>query len=264
MVFQKEDFERMGETVAENFLSKKVPLNDTVLKIASENEMNPEQIKRLVEAANVKTFLKLFERPENKDSNIEFDVADHGDVMKRYYAPKKSISITKITITPSGDDNEFAGDMPSMMRSIRHGGLAKVAEEVAESAPSVDKYDIIEKLRRVDQDLVMKIYEEEHEYVECLEKISSEFAKLYGPDYPKFEREALHLHGSSVAPILEDIRHNIRHTAPMAEKTASRIVVDTNTPEMKTFSKMVQHKTAQVKYAQAVKITRSKLKGLLG
>ena len=53
--FSRHDIESMSFRAAEQF-KEGTPLHESIVKIAKDNQMNPEQIKRLVEAANTTTF----------------------------------------------------------------------------------------------------------------------------------------------------------------------------------------------------------------
>lgn len=53
--------EDMGRQAAMAFLERQVPLNDTILKIASEEGLNEEGVKRVCETANVAVDASLFD-----------------------------------------------------------------------------------------------------------------------------------------------------------------------------------------------------------
>jgi len=265
----REDYESMADQVVGSFVSSKTPLNSSILKIAQENDFNPEQVKRLVEMSNVKAFLKVFNEREDKNSDVDFDVADSGAVMKDYYAPDKGcITITKVTMSmsPDGGHSDFESDIPDMTSHHRHKEsksepTEKVAEEVVKTEPNYVSY---QRLNKVAEQFYANIFTEEHGYVDGLEKISSEFRKDYGPDYAEFEKVALLVHGAEITPILDDVRKIIRWTQPIydLEKVSGRQIVDDTTLELKTLASMVEHKKSQAKYAEALKIAKKKMKAL--
>ena len=49
----KANLEAWGREAAEQFLTHQVPLNESIEKIAQDNQLNPEQIKRVCEFANI-------------------------------------------------------------------------------------------------------------------------------------------------------------------------------------------------------------------
>lgn len=270
MALVQQDYEYLADQAVESFVRSKTPLNDTIVKIAGEHDFNPDQVKRLVEMANVKAFLKIFREPGRTESDVDFDVADSDSILKKFYAAPggQSVTITKVTVNkmPTSDlPYEFESDCPDMNRTSRHGALPSFSLDAEPAARGPDRHVIIMKLRKVAEELVEKVYDTEHTYIDSLDKIASEFAHLYGPDYAVFEKEAMHVYGDSVEPLLGDIRNALRWTKPMykLEKTASgRMMVDTTRAEFCEFDKMVETKKAQVKYAKAAKLAKQKLKGL--
>lgn len=262
---QRQDYENLASNAVNSYFSSGTPLNDSILKIAQEHEFNPDQIKRLVEMANVKTFLKSFNGPDGKGKNIEFDVADSDSVMKKFYGPKK-VTITKVTVSSGGDD--FLSDLPDMMRNTRHGKLPDLPEEMEEKtaeAPRPKREVVIRHLRKVAEDLTNTIYAKEHDYVENLEKLAGEFRKYYGPDFGEFEKTAVHLYGTGVGGILKDLRTLINYKGGDLdlEKTASvNKVVVKETLLTKTLGQMYEDKQEQVKYAKAVRLANQKLRTL--
>ena len=78
------DLQSMGKQAAAEYLCGGVPLNDAIIKLARQHpSISPHQVQRVVEFANQETFAKMFADNEKyaSDKNIEFDVADPGEVL---------------------------------------------------------------------------------------------------------------------------------------------------------------------------------------
>ena len=78
------DLQSMGRQASAAYLCSGTPLNDAIIKLARQHpSISPHQVQRVVEYANQETFSKLFSDNEKyaSDKNIEFDVADPGDVL---------------------------------------------------------------------------------------------------------------------------------------------------------------------------------------
>lgn len=73
-MFTANDFEKFGEFAAKQYVEENTPLNETIVKIAEQNGLNPEQVKRVVENANIETHLRLMKTAEDK--YVEFPTAD--------------------------------------------------------------------------------------------------------------------------------------------------------------------------------------------
>ena len=68
------DLEQLGKDAAQKYISDNVALNDTILKTAQANNLNRQQINRVVEAANVDAYLHLIKKAE--DNYVDFPLAD--------------------------------------------------------------------------------------------------------------------------------------------------------------------------------------------
>jgi len=63
-----------GSIASKRLIDEATPLNDSIAKLAEKNDLNPNQVKRVVESANMVTHMQLFKTA--KDKNIHFDLAD--------------------------------------------------------------------------------------------------------------------------------------------------------------------------------------------
>jgi hypothetical protein len=81
-----QDLESMGKQAAIAYLTKAEPsLNDAIVKLAKcHPSISAHQVRRVVEFANTEAFSRLFADNEKyaSDKNIEFPVADPGDVLR--------------------------------------------------------------------------------------------------------------------------------------------------------------------------------------
>lgn len=78
------DLQSLGKRASVAYLAGGTSLNDAIVKLAREYpSISPHQVQRVVEFANQETFSRLFSDNEKyaSDKNIEFDVADPGDVL---------------------------------------------------------------------------------------------------------------------------------------------------------------------------------------
>lgn len=74
------DYKSFAKTAAVNFIKKDIPLNETIVKLAQNNNLNPTQIQRVSELANKAThqycILKM------ADKNFTFDLADTNKILE--------------------------------------------------------------------------------------------------------------------------------------------------------------------------------------
>ncbi len=72
-------------SVVDDFLARKVPLNEGIAKLASEQHLTDKQVARVVEAANQTAYLKIHASSKNK--NFEFPLASVQDIRTKLLTP---------------------------------------------------------------------------------------------------------------------------------------------------------------------------------
>ena len=89
--FSQIELELWGREVASSFLTSNIPLNAGIIKIARDNQLNYEQIKRVTEEANNVAYLQKFAGtdPKAEDRYIEFEVGDPKVIAASVNAPEK-------------------------------------------------------------------------------------------------------------------------------------------------------------------------------
>ena len=85
MSFDAETIRTYAVQAVTDFVSNGVPLSPGIAKIASTQELNPEQIKRVVEASNTVAHLKLLSN--SPDRTFEFPVAKYETVLGHMVQP---------------------------------------------------------------------------------------------------------------------------------------------------------------------------------
>lgn len=244
-VLQPEDFEKLARVVVNEYLDNSTPLEEGVVKTALENELNPDQIKNLVQQANTMAHLSLFDKKDDGDKVIDFDPADPAVVLKQIYQGEPEESSC-----PLADDgglsgvSDMFGDLPELAEKIRDMVGGEVVEESAPEAAPVSpakKQTLIIKIRKVASALNDTKLQRAWEYKEEMDKLAAVFAKLYGPDHAEFEKDALCARGAAATPILGDIRCCLRMDGqPDMAHTKLGRVVDTATSEFKSFDRLIK------------------------
>lgn len=107
--------------VVEEFVNNKVPLSEGIAKEAQDNEFNPEQIKRVIEASNSIAYLKLLK--EATDRTFEFPIAKYAEVMGHVALPKNRL------ILDVGDPKEPCVPMEESVNKLDLGMFSKQAQE---------------------------------------------------------------------------------------------------------------------------------------
>jgi hypothetical protein len=96
-----EMLEVMGKEASHLFLQDRVPLNDAVVKVASEHpDITAEQVKRVAEFANVATYIELHGKNKTsgaKASYPQFPLADPVDISRRMTEDAKATVVPTVS-----------------------------------------------------------------------------------------------------------------------------------------------------------------------
>lgn len=75
---------RWGQECADAFIDRGISLNDSIVKIARQNSLNKEQVKRLIQEVNSVTFLRLYDKTKGKAlRRPSFDIARYDQLKGR-------------------------------------------------------------------------------------------------------------------------------------------------------------------------------------
>ena len=210
-------------------------LKEEVTKIAKQNNLNPEEIKRLVEHTNISTTKKVL--ASVKDRRAEFEVVDSKEVLASTHTNtetedpelNKEASILD-DFTKLADTQTSAYEKASEVLASYSEGLKKVAyaQEVNSHKALLHTFFA---MRKEKNELEMKKMASEINVKDNIDFLLSEFSKYYTPDFSKFANEAYTLHGETVRPIIASIQNyldpKIKVTPSSFEKVA--YVVDDTT-----------------------------------
>lgn len=232
-VLNREDYEKLARPVVAEFVEGKAPLADNLVKTSMSAGLNPDQIQALVQVANTLAHLDLFDRKDDGDKVVEFKPADPKEVLHRVYNGEKLENVKAECGSP--DLMDFFGDMPGDESPCE----PEADVETEEDSPRKRQITII-KIRKVAEELNQRKMAAALEYEEEIDKLASEFARLYGPDFGEFEKDAVDLRGSNAIPVLSDIRNLLRMPAVNPnnfDKTAR--LVDASTPELEKLGRLI-------------------------
>jgi hypothetical protein len=232
------EFVNHAKGLAEQHLVSKKSLNELSEKFATENKLNPEEIRTLVRLANVATFQELFKKKDGGDKMIEFDTGDPEAVIRNMVssagAPPQTANI--------GND-KLANEIPDMMREKRLGQKfdpAPLTEKVAEYAEKPAREDIVVmNLRKLASEFTVAKISAGTKWEETLGALAQVFKRApgYGPKFIDFEKTAWSELGLDASPEMAFLHEElkIKHSKPDLEKVAflqERLVVE-DTPELR-------------------------------
>ncbi len=259
-VLQRKDYEDLAKEAVARMVNEAVPLSDTLVKISEDMGLNPDQIKALVQVANTLAHLDLFDKKQDGDKLVDFTPAEPDDVVKQVVT-----SDDESPCEAPGGLNDLEGELPDMtsQEETPEAPLADVGELAQPDVSPGKRQIMIIKIRKLAEEMDQRKITAALGYEEELDKLASEFARLYGPDYEAFEKDAIDVHGGDAVSILSDLRMRLRLPEiklAIFEKRAR--LVDTATAEMQSFGKLAQYVEDAKAYAAGQELLRLKIESL--
>jgi len=240
----EQHLDKLANQIVDQFFTEKTALTDGVVKAAQDENLNPEQVKRLVESVNNLTFLKKFSSTQGPDRMVEFETASSnaaiqrmldtaGDLMKGASASKE----------PSNTD--LMSDLPVTRPDAPEPLEAEKTASTEE--PPISQRTIthaIMKLHKTAEYLAEQKYQKRVQFTDDFQKLATHFTHARGPVFEQFEKDAFYTWGDAAGPFLQTLRGSLR--MPSAEynhATFTKVgrVVDTQTPEMRLLRGLIDN-----------------------
>jgi len=136
---------------------------------------------------------------------------------------------------PVSEPEGISSTDPSALADV---GSKVITDMLKDPEPRRQQIMII-KIRKVAEELKQQKLAARICYEEERDKLASEFARLYGPCFQEFEKDAISVHGVDAIPLLSELRCMLRMPqikVAVYEKTAR--LVDSDTPTMHSFGRM--------------------------
>ena len=259
-----EDYEKLAQNIVDDFIGNDTPLIQGVSKVASSMELNPHEIRNLTQLSNVAAHLRLFEKKAG-NKMVEFLPVDPRDVIQGMF---KDVPTEKTASDDSySRESDFYGDFGTKVLEITSEKLATDAPEQKRTSKPIHRSDMIQRLRKVAEELDSRRLQSAWEYTEEIDKLASEFAKLYGPELGPFEKNAVARYGNVAVPILNDIRSRLRmpkvSLAAAQSNTKVAHVIDDDTPVMRSLLQLIKSATDTNDCARGLSFLKEKVGGML-
>lgn len=250
------ELEKLANTVVDRYFEEKTALTEGVADAAEGANLNEEQTRRLTEAVNNETFLRKFKNEDDRLAGSEFEPADaHAAIRRMLDAAKDLVGAVK---APNGmmteDELLDEGDLP--VTRPEHEPLSPLeGEEVTASRePKVRGHIVIMKLRKSAELLKEEEQQARMNLTDRFQKMATEFTKVGGAPFEEFEKDAFCKWGNRAIPFLNLLRDSL--AKPRADydynaMTKTARVIDSTTPLMREFSRMMNASEAVTKAQKA-------------
>lgn len=246
--------EKWASEIADAYFNEGVPLNDGVTKMAQELDLNPEQIRRLVEAVNTSTFLQKFNSMGQPDANaqdriVEFETADPNVVINRMLDTAKTAMIHAPATT--GPSNDF------LSLPITREDAAPLPEKTAEveepAEPPIRRSVVVLRLRKAAEQLKTAEYQARVQFTEATQALADRFRRLNCTSFETFEKDAFYHYGEAAVPHLQLMRQALRKPTAnydLGDMRKHARFINTKTAEMRHLEEMMNW-TKQRRHAEA-------------
>lgn len=244
------DYTKLANAAAKDLVEHQIDLNESVDKLASNRQMNDEQLTRLVEATNNAAFNAMFEakgKVGSADRLVEFKVASVKEILDKRISTEKARGETKVAAYV---DEVWESRPLRSQREIEDSEQVKVAayEEPAPSASKLARnaFQDAERLEKAIEHLRIEKIGSEVLLNDAVRETAAHFRSINTADrFPAFEKEAMALYGRDADVILDDVRASLRLQAVTRDyaKTASMIVMSTSSPAHTAMKRAIDHQT---------------------
>jgi len=243
----EQHLDKLAHQIVDRFFIEKIALTNSVVETAQQENLNPEQIKRLVESVNNLTFLKKFNgTPPGHDRVIEFETANSDAAIQRLLdqAQNDTRNIEQ-ALSKSAEDPSKSKD--NELPFSRAGAPEALPPKPMESEvePPINLTHMTLKLRKTAELLDEQAYQTRMNLTNTLEKLATQFTRVGGPDFIAFEKDAFYTWGDTAGPYLQLLRQSLRY--PLADYDSTAItkvarVMDSHTVEMQQLQSLMRYK----------------------
>jgi hypothetical protein len=259
----EQHLDQLAKEAVTRYTTDKMALNDVATDIATRENMDPEHIKRLVEAVNTEAFKNKFDNPTEgaTDRMVEFETASPHAVISRMLTEAKDA----IEALP-GNASEYDDDMTSSLPNTRE---YKADEMLPDQPPGktseerpVKKHIVAGRLHKTAEDLHSKKLAERNTFTDATQALLDCFRRAGASSFEEFEKSAFYHLGEEVAPYLQVLRQSLGKPSAEYDHVASvkiARVVDMETKEMKLLKSALTSYNTITKYAQALRTVEKQI-----
>lgn len=244
----EQQLEKYAAEVVDAFFKENTPLTDGVVKIAERETLNPEQVRRLVEAVNNMTFQRKFsaaEGPDRMDAS-QFETASPDSALQRLISAAKDLMEEQGAGCASCEGNDdLSSDLPTTRPDapkLNPAGPEDNLNPVGE--PKISGTMVILKLRKTAELLADQQYQHRVQFTESFQNLATQFTRAHGTTFEEFEKDAFYKWGERAVPYLSMLRgvlHKPEATYDHGAMTKVARVIDSRTPLMQLFRETMEH-----------------------
>lgn len=243
----EQQLEKYAAEVVNAFFKENVALTDGVVKIAERETLNPEQVRRLVEAVNNMTFQRKFSAAEGTDrmDASQFETANPDSALQRLIQAAKDLMDEQGGTSGSPCEGDLSNDLPTTRSDVTPLNPAGPEDNLTPvGEPKLSGTVVIMKLRKTAELLRDQQYQHRVRFTEAFQDLSTRFTRATGPAFEEFEKDAFYKWGTRAVPYLSMLRgvlHKPEATYDHDTMTKVARIIDPSTPLMRLFRTTMEH-----------------------
>jgi hypothetical protein len=184
MILTKTEIQKIASEIVGDSISSGKPVQECVVVKIKGMDVNPEQIKRIVENVNVNSFLKRYEgaNADEKDDAIDFDLVNPETVAKDNVKESAQMHMQKEASYEELWDyfGPPPGNMDDMVKVADCGEEHDEEKKEEKKEPSVkEKNAMFGYLKRAIQEMDQKIANAELDYLDGYNALKDECSGIY-------------------------------------------------------------------------------------
>lgn len=187
-MWQRKQYEDAAADIGKQYAESagKESINDLSIKVARDNNLNPDGIRTLVRLANVSAFQELFTKCAGEDRMIEYQVGEPELVISQLYKEAKTAAVQEQTPQDYNQSDDYWGDFPGIEKVAqddeeeREIAEEELEEEKEPDAPIVDKPRVKLLFNKAKEKIEEEAKEAEFRWVSCIEKAAQTLRVLSG------------------------------------------------------------------------------------
>ncbi len=223
MSFTDRDYKRLGNAIVKDFNDQGIKLAESIAKVAADQSMNNEEIKRLVETTNTIAHLDLFEKmADGDDRYVTFEAADPDKLIPKEAPTVKAASVEE---TPLSDFYQPLPDERSHLYVEKLAALdpeIDVQEVLQATSPNTNPYagsrgmTKIARIQDCEKEIRTNIISAFETYREKMAELVDATRKTAQDNLTYFEKDAFATYGDACREVLDqleaDTRQHFHHT----------------------------------------------------
>lgn len=214
--FQDTDYQKMAQAIVDDFVGAEIPLEDSIVKVASDMELNAHEARRLLEATNVNAHLSLMQKMGDDHRYVEFQTLDPTKLAGLLFnGEEKTASYYEEPAAPAFSGFEdLSLELPDeRYEAVRH----RVEKTAAAAVPEMEEHvrgdyegargwGAAVTLQKTAAELEMQLRIAHLDYEDKVASLLSYMKRVDAIGWDQLEKDAMALHEESAFPVIRKLQ----------------------------------------------------------